>query len=227
MATAAAPAQRSCGRPAPADLPLGLDPFCYRQFDDPSYGGSRLTGVTKEEFLKKVNDRVAQDSTLEFFEGYAPFCRHLYIPNFVRALPGALPITPENEHMLRSGYIARRPTELAVLTRWFPMSYAKDVLKPAAYLDLILYSREQIAKEAAAETGTEVVVDPTAPAWSIIAVKAQDEAYSLPMAPITMLRNTLIEEGGSGVRLDHAAYRASVAYWKTHAVIMDRESSLD
>ena len=29
------------------------------------------------------------------------------------------------------------------------------------------------------------------------------------MAPITMLRNTLVEEGGSGVALDRAAYTAS------------------
>lgn len=32
----------------------------------------------------------------------------------------ALPITPENEFMLRSGYTQRRKEELAVLTRWFP-----------------------------------------------------------------------------------------------------------
>ncbi|KFH07201.1 DUF3228 domain-containing protein [Toxoplasma gondii VAND] len=107
------------------------------------------------------------------------------------------------------------------------MSYAKDALMPAAFLDLILYSREQIAKETAAESNTAVVIDPNAPAWSIIAVKAQNEKYSLPMAPITMLRNTLIEEGGSGVALDREAYKASVAYWKTHAIVMDKESSLE
>ncbi|KEP64876.1 UNVERIFIED_CONTAM: DUF3228 domain-containing protein [Hammondia hammondi] len=219
--------QRCLGRPAPADLPLGLDPFCFRQFDDPAYGGSRISGVTKEEFLERVNELVTRDAGIEFFQGYAPFCRHLYIPNFVGALPGSLPITADNEHLLRSGYIARRPNELPVLTRWFPMSYAKDALKPAAFLDLILYSREQIAKEGAAESGTPVVIDPNAPAWSIIAVKAQNEKYSLPMAPITMLRNTLIEEGGSGVALDREAYQASVAYWKTHAVVMDKESSLE
>ncbi|ESS33062.1 DUF3228 domain-containing protein [Toxoplasma gondii VEG] len=219
--------QRCLGRPAPADLPLGLDPFCYRQFDDPAYGGSRISGVTKEEFLEKVNELVTRDAGIEFFQGYAPFCRHLYIPNFVGALPGSLPITADNEHLLRSGYIARRPNELPVLTRWFPMSYAKDALMPAAFLDLILYSREQIAKETAAESNTAVVIDPNAPAWSIIAVKAQNEKYSLPMAPITMLRNTLIEEGGSGVALDREAYKASVAYWKTHAIVMDKESSLE
>jgi hypothetical protein len=50
-------------------------------------------------------------------DGYAPFCKHVFVPNFVGAPLGALPITPDNEHLLRSGYSARRPEELAVLTR--------------------------------------------------------------------------------------------------------------
>jgi hypothetical protein len=38
------------------------------------------------------------------------------------------------------------------------------------------------------------------------------------MAPITMLRNALgVEEGGSGVPLDRAAYLESVEFWNTHA----------
>ena len=40
----------------------------------------------------------------------------------------------------------------------------------------------------------------------------------LPMAPITMMRNALgTAEGGSGVALDRAAYRRSVAFWEAHA----------
>ncbi|PFH34544.1 DUF3228 domain-containing protein [Besnoitia besnoiti] len=218
---------RGSRSPVPkAALPLGLDAFCFRQFDAPTYAGTRVTGISKEDFLKKVNEMAASEEGLEFVEGYAPFCRHIFVPNFVGALPDALPITRENEHLLRSGYVARRATELPVLTRWFPLRHVESLLKPANFLDLILYSREQLAKEEAAEKGTEPVIDPEAPAWSIISVKAQDEPHELPMAPITMLRNTLIEEGGSGVRLDREAYRASVAYWEQHAIIMDRDSSL-
>lgn len=39
------------------------------------------------------------------------------------------------------------------------------------------------------------------------------------MQPITMLRNTLVEEGGSGVSLDRDKYMASVDFWKGHATI--------
>ena len=38
------------------------------------------------------------------------------------------------------------------------------------------------------------------------------------MVPITMTRNALgVEEGGSGVALDRAAYARSVAFWSRHA----------
>jgi hypothetical protein len=39
------------------------------------------------------------------------------------------------------------------------------------------------------------------------------------MQPITMLRNTLVAEGGSGVALDRGKYMASVDFWKGHAII--------
>ena len=40
------------------------------------------------------------------------------------------------------------------------------------------------------------------------------------MQPITMLRNSLGKEyGGSGVPLDQDKYKASVAFWKQHALL--------
>lgn len=65
------------------------------------------------------------------------------------------------------------------LRRWFS---AADVEVPEAkFLDIILYSREQLLKEYEAMpskgTGTEL---PDAP-WGIISVKAQDEDHETPM----------------------------------------------
>jgi len=54
---------------------------------------------------------------VEFEDGYAPFCKHIFVENFVGARVGAAKITSENEHLLRSGYSKRRLEELAVLTR--------------------------------------------------------------------------------------------------------------
>ena len=100
-------------------------------------------------------------------------------------------------------------------------------LPDAKYLDLILYSREQINKE----TEALPYSDPDASAdasdkelqevpWGLISIKAQDEDHETPMQPITMLRNALgKDEGGSGVPLDRTKYEESVAYWQDHAVV--------
>ena len=94
----------------------------------------------------------------------------------------------------------------------------------AKYLDLILYSREQIIKENIA-MGKAVVAgadqeEETAP-WGIVSIKAQDVNYELPMTPITILRNALgKEQGGSGVELNREAYMESVNYWKDHATVL-------
>ncbi|CEM23122.1 unnamed protein product [Vitrella brassicaformis CCMP3155] len=200
-------------------ISLGLDAFAYRQWDDPSYKGTRMKG-DKQEFIDKVNELVQQND-LTMTEGYAPFCRHIFVGNIVDGVvPGTLAITDANRHLLRSGYSARRPEELPVLSRWFRAGDVKGLLRPAKFLDLILYSREQIAKEKAAMDKTdEVTIDEKDPLWSVISIKAQDEAFELPMAPITMMRNTLIGEGGSGVPIDREAYMKSVEYWQNHAVV--------
>lgn len=51
-------------------------------------------------------------------DGYAPFCKHIFVPNFVGAKLGSLPISEQNRGLLRSAYVKRRPEELAVLARW-------------------------------------------------------------------------------------------------------------
>lgn len=88
----------------------------------------------------------------------------------------------------------------------------------AKYLDIILYSREQIIKEnEALGNPTE---DPDETPWGIISVKAQDVCHELPMQPITMMRNALGKsEGGSGVALEREKYNASVEYWKQHCIV--------
>jgi len=78
-------------------------------------------------------------------DGYAPFCKHLFVPNFTSTKSAFVKITEENRPFIVSEYKARRPDELPVLTRWLPRQKVK--VTKAKYLDLILYSREQINKE--------------------------------------------------------------------------------
>ena len=195
-----------------------LDGFSFRQFDDATYTGTQLA-ATKEEFLAAMNALVDSDSeAYPLVEGYAPFCKHVFCDNTYGAVGSTLPITAENKGLLESEYEARTAKELPVLVRYFP----RDAVTrpPTAFLDVILYSREQIAKELAA-TGTDdnAIGDREAP-WRIISIKAQDCKRELPMQPITMMRNALgVEEGGSGVALERAKYDESVAFWRSHANI--------
>ena len=99
---------------------------------------------------------------------------------------------------------------------------ANDVQSPIAeYLDIILYSKEQIQKENEA-MGSK---DPNANIeyeWAIIYVKPQMGDQEIPMDPITMMRNTLGKEhGGSGVDLDKDKYMESVNFWSQHALIKE------
>jgi hypothetical protein len=168
-----------------------------------------------QAFEAKINELYASGD-YPLVDGYAPFCKHLFVPNFAGVKNNVLVVTPENEGRLRSGYEARTAQELAVLTRWFPKDGA-DEPTVARYMDIILYSREQINKEAAAMGREE---EPTTAPWGIISIKAQDVGYELPMQPITMMRNALgKEEGGSGVPMERAKYLESVAFWSKHAPI--------
>jgi hypothetical protein len=191
---------------------LVVDQFCFRQFDDAGYAGTRVS-MSKEEFAARANAHlVANPGCL--VDGYAPFCKHIFMENCVGATLPYVKLTPELEPLVRSAYEARNDKELPVLARWIPASAVDAPV--AKYLDLILYSREQIRKENAA-MGEQ---DTSEAAWGIISIKAQDEPHEILMNPITMMRNALgVEQGGSGVSIDREKYIASVSFWQKHVVL--------
>ena len=159
-----------------------------------------IQDITPEAFERHL----AVVEPLRVLEGYAPFCQLHVHRNWTTTRCLAVPITDDNRSLLRSDYEARTPDELPVLVRWF------EGLEPrvANYLVVILYDRDQLAKE-----GTQITAD-----WGVVGCMYTMEAEETPMAPITMLRNALgVEEGGSGVPIDRAAYQRSVAFWRTHA----------
>eukprot|EP01068_Selenidium_serpulae_P016395 Selendium_serpulae@DN6292_c0_g1_i2.p1 len=193
---------------------IGLDAFAFRQFDDAHYGGTRMP-FGKEEFLKRVNEIVTKQQP-PLKDGYAPFCKHYFVENFTDAVVAVEEITDANRKHLRSGYLSRCKEELPVLSRWFPVSAVTP--QKAKFLDLIMYSREQIAKENEAMKKKTNGFNDSAN-YSIISIKAQMTDKELPMTPITAMRNALIGEGGSGVEINRDKYLESVAYWENHAEI--------
>lgn len=156
-----------------------LDDFARRQWA-PDHAGTRLT-VDQDAFVAEI-ERLHASGAAPLKEGYAPFCKHVFVPNFTPAEAGAVAITDANRDCLVSGYVARRPEELPVLARWFPRDRIDP--GPAKYLDVILYSREQILEEyealPPAEGGKGPDAIPDAP-WGIISIKAQNEDHETPM----------------------------------------------
>lgn len=188
-------------------MKVRMTEFAKRHFN-PKFSGTKITDFTPEQFEFWVN------ASSEYFtkemiwrDGYADFCKHLFITNHTDARMGVAEVTPDNQHLLRSGYKARKDSELPVLSRWFE----GGVFVPSAeYLDLILYSKEQLAKE-----GTVIDGD-----YGIVAILSSMTSDEAPMPPATMLRNALgISEGGSGVALNREEYMKSVEYWSNHALV--------
>jgi hypothetical protein len=104
-------------------------------------------------------------------DGYAPFCKHIFMPNFVPGLvTPVVKIAADNEGSLRTRYVARSEGELPVLIRYFPVGSV--TAPPCTWLDLILYSREQIAKENEATGKRSGELGPSP--WRLISVKAQN-----------------------------------------------------
>eukprot|EP01100_Stratorugosa_tubuloviscum_P011657 TRINITY_DN523_c1_g3_i1.p1 TRINITY_DN523_c1_g3~~TRINITY_DN523_c1_g3_i1.p1 ORF type:complete len:229 (+),score=87.73 TRINITY_DN523_c1_g3_i1:84-689(+) len=193
--------------------------FCARQFEPGNFFAIRLN-ITKEIFTEKVNDFYNLNLT-KLQNGYAPFCKHLFIPNFCEDLKvTTISINETNKKLLRSDYIARTEKELPVLTRWFPKS-AFESIPTASFLDIILYSKEQILLENAElpQEDPQILSQPFE--WGIVSIKPQMEDFELPMTPSTILRNALGKsEGGSGVPLNREQYLNSVQFWSKNASLI-------
>jgi hypothetical protein len=201
-------------------MAIVLNSFAFHHWDNPEYSGARITTVPKPEFIERVRQYVLAHGGFDAvsISGYAPFCRHIFLPNFTDARVDCVPITPDISRSLQSGYRARRDSELPVLMRWIE---AKDIpggVPVAAFLDLILYSRAQILLQDAAIPDPDL--DKGDWDWGLISVKAQLVAHETPMLPITAMRNALgTAYGGSSELIDPTAYRKSVEFWENHVSV--------
>lgn len=196
------------------NIKIVLDPFCYRQFDKTR--SKIFIDYEMKAFSEKINNYYLNTPDC-LKDGYAPFCKHIFIENFTDLPANYIKIDSDNEQLIKTVYEARTEKELPVLRRYIPFDNVK--LSPSSYLDIILYSKEQIAKENAAMGNTDPNQDINYE-YGIISVKPQDAEHELPMDPITMMRNALGEnEGGSGVSLDREKYMDSVKFWSEHVII--------
>ena len=102
-------------------LKFVVDPFCFKQFDKEKAGLSFIN-FQMNQFLDKIQQIYDSEETVTLKDGYAPFCKHIFVNNFTDTVSAFIKITPENEKYLKSGYQARNEKELPVLGRWFDHS---------------------------------------------------------------------------------------------------------
>ena len=199
------------------------DPYAERNFvfEGNKYLSKAFIHFDRQQFEDRINALFHdQSNDIELKDGYAPFCKHLFVPNEFGVKNQMLRINEDNIKYLKSDYVARREEELPVLVRWFDLKKYEKELQPliteATHLDIILYSRKQIEKENEAMKVKNTQKSP----WGIISVKPQMIDYEIPMEPSTMMRNALpLSEGGSGVGLKHSEYKKTVEFWRHHARI--------
>ncbi|MGP6088525.1 DUF3228 family protein [Antarctobacter jejuensis] len=190
-------------------MKIALTDFARRNWQ-PGASGTRVEGVSPEDLTDRCNAAVAQGAPL--VDGYAPFCKHLFLPNDSPTRCGFAPITPDNTHLLRSGYAARREGEMPVLERWF-----EGEAPVAQWLDVILYSHAQLVLEAADYPDEQPVPECD---WGIVSIIGTLEPVEPPMPPITQWRNALGRAaGGSGKEIDPDAYARAVDFWDRHAAV--------
>ncbi len=185
-----------------------IDTFGKRHFD-PKFGGTKILNMDSEEFENRLSNEETSliDSSMEF-------CKYIIIPNFTKAKSGSHEITVENYQYLRTGYSARRNGELPVLSRWFEFPIE---MPPAKYLQLVLYSKDQIVKESKSRNEE---IDSDLTDWNIVAILGQNSGIVEPMVPITMMRNALgMEEGGNGEKLNKEEYQKSIDFWSKMATV--------
>ena len=186
-----------------------LTQFALDRHWDSTFAGTKLANLIEPSEFQDAINLITDDSGSPPLEaGYAPFCKHLWVPNSFGVLAGVAPIAG-NEDKLRTGYEARRASELPVLTRWLDSS-AGIMVPPAEWLDVILYSGDHLRGE-----GVECKAD-----WGVVSINAEVFRRETPLNPMTQLRNALgVEQGGSGKPIDREAYMAAVEFWSKHANI--------
>jgi hypothetical protein len=79
-------------------LRAGLDAFCFKQFEA-THIGPRIP-LSTSEFLSKINEQLALGA--EIVDGYAPFCKHIFVPAFFKCPVSAVPISDSILPLIRS-----------------------------------------------------------------------------------------------------------------------------
>eukprot|EP00168_Porphyra_purpurea_P012484 TRINITY_DN3297_c0_g1_i2.p1 TRINITY_DN3297_c0_g1~~TRINITY_DN3297_c0_g1_i2.p1 ORF type:complete len:304 (-),score=52.48 TRINITY_DN3297_c0_g1_i2:72-983(-) len=220
---------------SPPKVTLALDEFCVRQFDDPEYAGTRLDW-DKADFEARVNAeyeaRLAAadgDAGAVLKDGYAPFCKHIFMKNFIpSATLTTLPITPDNEHLLRTKYAARTEKELPVLTRFFPLASVGVVGRPTGWTSSCTAGSRSSRSGRPARGMSQTARRGRRPSprpWAtrpgaLLASRRKRWTRSCRCSLSRLCATRSLGRAALGWAIQREAYEESVAYWKDRAVVL-------
>jgi len=243
-------------------MKIKITEFAERHFDK-DFGSTKILDMSVQEFQHEIDELTAYirnaftgntyirnaftgntyTKNIITYDGYADFCKLVAIPNFTSAKLGSMPITLENYQYIRSGYSARRDSELPTFSRWLELP---TEIPKSDWLVLVLYDKEQMTKESMPEESDRydkyvkkmkkeniphetyfswldsnsidyVSYDAD---WGVVAILGQSSPVEEPMKPETMLRNALgVKEGGSGHELNREDYLKSVEFWEKNITV--------
>lgn len=196
---------------------IKITDFALRHFDR-KFGGTKILNFEPSEVEEYIEIQMgkfnldSESKVVDVLPGYADFCKLIPIENFTDAKVGTLPLNYNNlaiHQYIRHGYSKRREGEFSTLNRWLEL----PVPAPQAnYLMFVLYSKEQIDKEAMAEYNkkkcdfdvSSIGIEKPEPFdadWGVVAILGQHGPEEEPMKPETFDRNYMpIEFGGSGMK---------------------------
>ena len=210
------------------NAPIAYDPFVLRQFK-PEFSGTNLFNVDNAKLLNIINmnyhmiiSSKTKTKNKECFieDSKWDFCKYLIIKNDIPEIKSSvIPIDLSIYPFIRTGYNARIPEELPVLSRWVELPYGFSLPK-AQYIVCVLYSREQLESEYNKKEQNEPFYLPKEIQYGIVSIMGTLLPEADPLVPITIMRNSLgMEEGGNGVKLDKELYMKSTDFWNTHILV--------
>ena len=190
---------------------IGISHFAKKQYNK-NFKGLSLS----QEDIKKILHLIRTKGKIS--NGYANFCKIVSFKNlnkgkyhFSHFFHNTISkVEAKNQKgIFFTDYESRQEDELPVLTEW--VENIKTQTSP--FINLILYSREQMIKEN--ENHKED--------WLIVSFKTSLTYEVEPMKPITAFRNALgIEQGGSGSPINKKEYLKSVYFWENHISIRNK-----
>ncbi len=87
-------------RPA---ITLRLDRFAFRQWNS-DYNGTKMTGISRDDFERAIQQLPA----VTLVDGYAPFCKHVFVRNWIAGLKApTVALTEARRPLVVSDYQAR------------------------------------------------------------------------------------------------------------------------